>query len=171
MRVRVQVVQRQDGGTLQPDRGHYCPGRLGKRGYSQWLRMAHRPADCWAAQRRAIAALLSKPSIEAAAEVSGVGRRTLHRWLAEDATFTATLRTAQDRAIDAAVSRLAGGAGNAANVLVSIANDGAERGATRVSAARALLDSVLRMVELRDLATRVSSLESRLKSGKDGDER
>ena len=129
------------------------------------------PGELSAAQRRAIEALLSEPSIEAAAEVSGVGRRTLHRWLAEDATFTAALRTAQDRAIDAAVSRLAGGAGDAADVLISIANDDAERGATRVSAARALLDSVLRMVELRDLASRVSSLESRLKSGKDGDER
>lgn len=120
-------------------------------------------------QRRAIVALLSKPSIEAAADESGVPRRTLHRWLAEDVAFTAALRAAQDRAIDAAVSRLAGGAGDAADVLVSIANDPTERGATRVSAARALLEGVLRMVELRDLASRVASLESRLTTGKDGE--
>lgn len=126
------------------------------------------PGDLSAAQRRAIEALLSEPSIEAAAEASGVGRRTLHRWLAEDATFTAALRTSQDRAIDAAVSRLAGGAVDAADVLVSIANDKAERGATRVSAARALLDSVLRMVELRDLASRVASLETKV-ADKDGE--
>jgi hypothetical protein len=126
------------------------------------------PGDLTAAQRRAIEALLSEPSIEAAAEASGVGRRTLHRWLAEDATFTAALRTSQDRAIDAAVSRLAGGAVDAADVLVSIANDKAERGATRVSAARALLDSVLRMVELRDLASRVASLETKV-ADKDGE--
>ncbi|MBX7251418.1 MAG: hypothetical protein K1X50_05485, partial [Candidatus Promineofilum sp.] len=47
-------------------------------------------------QRRAIEALLSEASIDAAAEASGVGRRTLHRWLAEDATFTAALRASQD---------------------------------------------------------------------------
>ena len=127
------------------------------------------PGELSAAQRRAIEALLSEPSIEAAAEASGVGRRTLHRWLADDVAFTAALRAAQDRAIDAAVSRLAGSAGDAADVLVSIANDKAERGATRVSAARALLDGVLRMVELRDLASRVASLESRLTTGKDGE--
>jgi len=124
--------------------------------------------DLSAAQRRAIEALLSEPSIDAAAEASGVGRRTLHRWLSDDATFTAALRAVQDRAIDAAVSRLAGAAGDAADVLASIANDKAERGATRVSAARALLDGVLRMVELRDLASRVASLETRL-TGKDGE--
>lgn len=118
--------------------------------------------DLSAAQRRAIEALLSEASIDAAAEASGVGRRTLHRWLAEDATFTAALRASQDRAIDAAVSRLAGAAGDAADVLAGIANNPAERGATRVSAARALLDGVLRMVELRDLAARVASLETRL---------
>ena len=127
------------------------------------------PGDLSAAQRRAIEALLSEASIEAAATASGVPRRTLHRWLAEDVVFTAALRAAQDRAIDAAVSRLAGGAGDAADVLVSIANDPTERGATRVSAARALLDGVLRMVELRDLASRVASLESRLTTGKDGE--
>ena len=127
------------------------------------------PSELTAAQRRAIEALLSEPSIEAAAEASGVGRRTLHRWLADDVAFTAALRAAQDRAIDAAVSRLAGSAGDAVDVLVSIANDKAERGATRVSAARALLDGVLRMVELRDLASRVASLESRLTTGKDGE--
>ncbi len=89
------------------------------------------PGDLSAAQRRAIEALLSEASIEAAATASGVPRRTLHRWLAEDVAFTAALRAAQDRAIDAAVSRLSGGAGNAADVLVSIANDPDERGATR----------------------------------------
>lgn len=112
-------------------------------------------------RRRAIAALLSESSIGKAAERAHVGERTLHRWLVEDEAFRAALRDAQDRALDTAVTRLAGAASNAAGVLADIAGDKEERGATRVSAARALLDSALKMVELRDLSARVAALEAR----------
>ena len=65
------------------------------------------PSELTAAQRRAIEALLSEPSIEAAAEASGVGRRTLHRWLADDVAFTAALRASM-RSISASMSRADG---------------------------------------------------------------
>lgn len=118
-----------------------------------------------AAQKRAIAALLSEPNIGKAAEKAAVGERTLHRWLVEDEAFKAALHEAQDRAIDAAVARLAGAAGDAAGVLADIAGDEEERGATRVSAARALLDGVLKMVEVRDLSARVAALEAKFQAG------
>jgi hypothetical protein len=69
------------------------------------------------------------------------------------------LREAQNQALDSAVSRLTGAAMTAANVLVTIAEDETEKGSTRVSAARALLGNVIKLVEIRDLSERLSVLE------------
>lgn len=114
------------------------------------------------AQRRAIAALLLEPNIGKAAERAAVGDRTLRRWLADDDAFRAALRTAQDQAVDAAVSRLAGASGDAADVLAGIAGAEGEKSAVRVSAARAVLDCALKLIELRDLSARVQKLEERI---------
>lgn len=113
-------------------------------------------------QKRAITALLTADSIEAAAAAANVGERTLHRWLNEDAEFQAALRAEQGRAIDAAISRLTGAAMSAANVLVTIAEDETENSRTRVSAARAILGNMMKLVEIRELEQRLSDLEQRI---------
>ncbi len=40
----------------------------------------------------AIAALLSRPTIEEAAQLAGIGEKTLRRWLRDDADFKAAYR-------------------------------------------------------------------------------
>lgn len=115
-----------------------------------------------ARQQRAITALLGAPSVAQAAVDAGVGERTLHRWLKRDEAFRDALRQAQDQAMDAAVSRLVGAAPGAADVLAEIADDSAAPSSARVSAARAILESVQRFSDLRDVVARLAVLESRM---------
>ncbi len=51
-------------------------------------------------QKRAFADRLTAENIEAAARI---GERTLYRWLAENVDFQATLKEAQNQALDSAV--------------------------------------------------------------------
>lgn len=112
-------------------------------------------------QKRLIASLLTSPTIEKAAETAGVGERTVYTWLS-DVNFRAALREAQDRAIDMAVSRLVGGASEAADVLITIATNTAEKGSTRVAAARAVIEGMGKTMEIRDLAERLAVLEAKV---------
>ena len=114
-------------------------------------------------QRRAIAGLLSCPTVGDAAKHAGVGDRTVFRWLSDDANFQTELRRQQDRAIDAAVSRLSGQARSAANTLISIHEDEGTAPAVRVQAATQILNAVLKLKEHRDLAERIEELERKLR--------
>ncbi len=111
-------------------------------------------------QTKAIAALLTEPTIEEAARVAGVGRRTLFRWLAEDAAFVAELRTAEEAAIDHAARRLVGLQDAAINVLSDVLTAPDVAPGVRVRAASLIVELSLRLRELRSLEERVAALEA-----------
>jgi hypothetical protein len=70
-------------------------------------------------QRKAIAALLTARDISSAADLAGVGRRTLYRWLKQPA-FRRELHEAEQAAITAAAGRLAGMQAEALDALEDI---------------------------------------------------
>jgi len=115
-------------------------------------------------QQRAIAALLSERDIRAAAKKAGVGERTLHRWL-DDPAFQAELKTAETRAIDAAIRRLAELSGLAVDTLSAAMNDEQTPPATKIRAAEVVLTKRPLLKELYDLEARIAALESRLNDG------
>jgi phage terminase small subunit len=116
-------------------------------------------------QRRFVNALITAPSVRSAAQESGVGEKTAWRYLALPAV-RAELSLHGDVRLAEVSRRLALAMGRALDVLIVLMSDSglaAERGASaRVSAARAVLDSGLRMAELVTLATRVAELEQRI---------
>ncbi len=59
-----------------------------------------------AKQERALEHLLAGETVTAAATVAGVGRSTLHRWLAEDLTFLAAYNRGRHELRDSARARL-----------------------------------------------------------------
>ena len=109
---------------------------------------------------RAVAALLQSRTIGDAAAAAGVGERTLFRWLAEDATFTAQLRTAEGAAIDHAARRLVGLQDAAINVLSEVLADDAAPSGVRVRAASLIVELAIRLRELRGLEERITTLEA-----------
>ena len=112
-------------------------------------------------QQKALAALLSEPTIEKAAAKVGVGERTLHTWLHEPA-FAAAYRAARREAVSQAVARLQQVSTHAVTVLVNVMANTSTPPATRVAAAKTVLEMAIKAVELEDLAARLDALEQRM---------
>lgn len=110
---------------------------------------------------QAIAALISAPSIAEAAELAGMGRRTLDRWLAEDAGFQQALSAAESAAISEAVR--ATGADMAANfaTMREIRDDLELPASVRLRAAQTLDGSLLKWREIASIEERLTALEER----------
>ena len=107
-------------------------------------------------EEQAIAALLSEPTIEAAARKAGIGESTLLRWLREP-SFKAAYRAARRSLVESAVGRLQQAATKAVAALERNLTCGIP--AVEVGAARSVLDQAIKAVELVDLAERVEQLE------------
>ena len=110
-------------------------------------------------QAAAIAALLSHRTIAEAAHQVGIGDRTLLRWLQEDRVFQAAYRTARRHVVQHAVAQVQQATSMAVATLEAIMQDAEAPASARVSAAKAVLDTAIKGVELEDLAARIAALE------------
>jgi hypothetical protein len=118
-------------------------------------------------QRRAVAALLSEPTVAAAAKVAGVSRKTLYRYLAAP-TFRAALAERQGDVLRMSAARLAGMLSQALDV-VGLDLGAGVAGDMRLRAAGLVLRHVASLLEYASLEERVRSLEERAnRSGKNG---
>jgi hypothetical protein len=109
-------------------------------------------------RERAVVALLQEPTIESAAQVTGIGLRTLQRWLT-DATFQESLRKAKCDALQDATGKLRMAAGRAVAVLDHIANNRRASYAARVTAARAIIEMGLEAHTIEEQDARILALE------------
>jgi hypothetical protein len=110
-------------------------------------------------QEGAIVALLSDPGLTGAAKAAGVGKATLWRWMQQPA-FQAAYRRARRQAVEQALARLQQASGEAVQALLDVANDADAPHASRVSAARAILDKA-QATSTDDLEERLAALERR----------
>jgi|SRR6266511_3721863 len=104
----------------------------------------------------AIAALLTEPTLEAAARRAGVSESSLLRWL-RDPAFRAEYRAARRAVVEQAVSGLQHATSEAVAALRRNLTCGMPT--VEISAAKAVLDFAVKGVELIDLAERVEMLE------------
>lgn len=123
--------------------------------------MTENGIDLNARQRRFVAALVANATVRDAAAAAEIGERTAWRYLQQPAVKEA-LSERQDVVLAHVSRRLATEMGAALDVLGSIMRDRAASDAARVSAARAVLDSGLKLAELVSLAERVTLLEERV---------
>lgn len=112
-------------------------------------------------QEKAILALLSELTYEAAAKKSGVDPRTLYRWLREP-QFYAAWCEARRTNLRRATARLQTAAHFAVNCLLRVMADEMAPHAAKVAAARAVLDSAYRATESDDFSSRLEALEAAL---------
>ena len=106
----------------------------------------------------AIAALLSTTSVMQAAQQAGVSQRTLRRWLQRD-DFQAAYRRARRELVNGAIHVLLHATGTATTVLVDIMNDHTAPATARVSAARTVLNLVLRSLAEEDVEFSLADVE------------
>lgn len=110
----------------------------------------------------AVVALLTCPTIEAAAEKVGIAPRTLKEWLSQDG-FRAQYRQARRQVYEGAIGRLQAAAGQAVDALVR--NLGCGSAATEVRAALGMLQVAGQAGALDDLAAEVEELRRQLREG------
>lgn len=113
----------------------------------------------------AIAAVLKNPTLKDAAREVGISEPTLWRWMQIPA-FQAALKEAKKQAVSGAVSKLSQICDEAVKNLRAIMNDKAAPPSARVSAAKTVLDSGLKGIELDDLETRLTALEQEITESK-----
>lgn len=108
-----------------------------------------------------LAALLVSRTVEQAAGQTGTGLRSAYRYLA-DPLFQATYAAARREAVAHAMAKLQAASGGAVDVLVAVMDDAEAPASARVSAAKTVLDSAQKSVEMEELVGRVKDLEQAL---------
>jgi hypothetical protein len=104
----------------------------------------------------AILALLTEPSIEAAADRAGVSKSTLLRWQQEP-SFRDQYRAARRSVVEGTIGRLQQATAQAVDALCRNLTCGVPP--SEIAAAKAIIDQAIKGVELVDLAERVDALE------------
>lgn len=113
---------------------------------------------------KALSALLCSPTLVAAAKLSGIPERSLYRYL-RTPHFADAYRRARTEQVRQAVCQVQRMATKAATTLDTLLGDPVAKGAVKVTAAKVILDTALRAVELEDLEARLSALEAQTEAG------
>ena len=110
-------------------------------------------------QQRALAALIRAPTTREAAASAEVGYSTLRRWLSEDQEFREAYRAELSQLVEEAARSVRAGMGEASQTLREVAQNKEAPASARVQAAKAILDSGVRIVEIADILERLEALE------------
>ena len=110
-------------------------------------------------QRKALAAVLTEPTVAKAALTTGVAEVTLFRWLREP-DFRTALREAEDEVIDAAMRRLLQVQDVAITTMIATMTDAEASHAVRLRAAVHALDFTLKLHSYRRQVQREDAASS-----------
>src|SRR5262245_20711359 len=100
-------------------------------------------------QEALISALLSTAHLAEAAQTAGIGEVTAWRWL-KDTTFQAAYRDARRAVVQHAVAQVQQATRLAVATLETIMQDATASASARVSAAKAVLETAIKGVEVED---------------------
>jgi hypothetical protein len=110
----------------------------------------------------AIAALLTCPTLPAAAASCGISESTLRRWL-QNETFSRRYRRERTRVLETAVNLLRQKSLASVETLASMAESKESPANVRVTAARAVIELAIKGAEMQDLEARIDDLEQMAK--------
>lgn len=113
------------------------------------------------AQEKAVAALLSAPTLECAAQRADISPATLRRWR-HDPHFAYAVRTSRLAVLDAVTMSLREAAQEAAQTLRAALS--CDRPADRIRAAQIILETAYRSAEIDELAARMDDFDEHLKA-------
>jgi uncharacterized protein (UPF0147 family) len=110
-------------------------------------------------QKKALAALLNSRTMRAAAQSAGVNYSTLRRWIVEDAEFRKAYNDELAVLIENAANQARQGMTEAVDVLREIINDEDAPQSNRLAAAKVLIESGSRLIEMQSFDSRITELE------------
>lgn len=108
-----------------------------------------------------VSALLTSPTLTAAAQATGISDVTAWRWLRLPQVEQA-YRDARRQVVHQAITNLQRVCTKAVDTLEAVMGNRRASPGSRVSAARATLELAIRAVELEDLEARIAALEARI---------
>ncbi|WP_230877191.1 hypothetical protein [Paenibacillus macerans] len=103
-------------------------------------------------------ALITERTIGEAAGKAGIGEATLWRWMQEDG-FQELWREMKRQAVGRAISKIQQSATMAVETLEDVMGNRKAPAMARVMAAKTVLDTALKAVEIEDLTARLEALE------------
>ena len=106
-----------------------------------------------------ISALLTTPTLADAAHTVGIGEVTAWRWLKEPTVQTA-YREVRRAVVTQAIAQVQRATGEAVETLRAVMQDPEAPASAKVSAARTILETAVKAVELEDLEARIAALEA-----------
>lgn len=115
-------------------------------------------------EEQALVALLTEPTIEAAATACGIGERTLRRWLA-DPDFAAAYAAARRDVLRQGIGALVGALPEAVRVLRETMNGADVPAQVRVSAARVVVGGWSDAWQADGIEERLAALEASVAAG------
>jgi hypothetical protein len=110
-------------------------------------------------QERALAALVSQPTMALASAQAGVGTTTLYRWLAEYELFKSEYLRLRREIVNNATHQIQKSMNNAVNATLSLLNDPEVPASVRLSAARTILEFGYKALEMESVEERLAALE------------
>jgi len=110
---------------------------------------------------KAMEALIACDTIDEACTVCGISRTTMYRYLKEP-LFEKELKAAKRRLVNRAILRLQQACGDATRALAEICRNKDAPASARVSAAKEILGSALKSIEIEGIEERINDLEKRL---------
>lgn len=113
-----------------------------------------------AKQVKAIESLLTEPTIQKAAETTGVSYTQLRRWLAETG-FADAYRRARSVLFESTLAGLQAVVSDAVKTLHKIMGDESNAASVRVNAAGKLLEAGFKSRDMLDVEQRLAELEAR----------
>jgi len=111
-------------------------------------------------QEQGISALLLQPTLADAATAIGVDERTLRRWLREHPAFQAAYREARRQVVQHAIVQVQQATAEAVATLRTVMQAQTAPASAKVSAAKVILETAVKAVELEDLEARIAALET-----------
>lgn len=109
-------------------------------------------------KEQAIVALLEAPTVRDAAERVKISPTTLYKWM-QLPEFDRAYRQARREAMAVAIARLQQASSEAVRTLEEVMGDTEATPASRVTAARAVLDLALKATEIEQIEERLTELE------------
>ena len=110
-------------------------------------------------QEQAITALVLCASLTEAAAQCGLAEVTLRRWLKQDG-FQQAYRDARRQVVQQAIVQVQRATGEAVETLRGVMQGTDAPASAKVSAAKTILETALKAVELEDLEGRIAALEA-----------
>ena len=119
------------------------------------------PKELTPAQIKAVHAIVAARDVRAAAAACGTPERTLHRWLQVEA-FKLAIAEQESFIVDYAMRRLLLLQDKAIDTIEGVLDSAEVPASVRLRAALGMLDTAIKLRELRDLEVRLVALEAAL---------